>query len=223
MNSIIHAAIFGSVARGSNDENSDLDVIAVVDTTQGIDKHLIGKKIQPLFEKKIGLSIYGINRISQLWREGSPFAWHLFTESIPILQYSKGLAENLGCPSDYRSLESDIKMMSGIMDSASHRIEVCPEKSHCYEAGLLYVAARNSAMYASKMFNGKFDFSRLAPFSIRVVSFPLSLEDYSLLIACRHAATRGLPPPRLDSKTLTHHSRQLLDWSCNLRQKIYQE
>ncbi|WP_265335691.1 nucleotidyltransferase domain-containing protein [Xanthomonas campestris] len=223
MTRIIHAATFGSVARGSDDERSDLDVIAVVDTTVGIEKSLIEAEIQPLFNKKIGLSLYGKSRISQLWLEGSPFAWHLFTESIPILKYSNGLALDFGSPSEYTSAESDVKMMVGIMESAGERIELSPPKAHCYEAGLLYVAARNSAMYASKYFNGKFDFSRLAPFSIKTATFPLSPDEYSLLVACRHATTRGYPLPHLDVIKTRSHSLKLLEWSRVLMQAMCKE
>ncbi|WP_146093114.1 nucleotidyltransferase domain-containing protein [Xanthomonas arboricola] len=223
MTKIIHAATFGSVARGADDEHSDLDVIAVVDTTVGIEKSLIEAEIQPLFNKKIGLSLYGRSRICQLWLEGSPFAWHLFTESIPLLKYSNGLALDFGSPSEYTSARSDIKMMSGIMESASKRIELFPPKSHCYEAGLLYVAARNSAMYASKYFNGKFDFSRFAPYSLKTTRFPLSLDEYSLLVACRHATTRGYPPPQLDVVKTRSHSLKLLEWSRVLMQTLCKE
>ncbi|MBB3820777.1 putative nucleotidyltransferase [Xanthomonas arboricola] len=212
MTRILHAAIFGSVARSGNDERSDFDVIAIVNSINDLKKEDIKSEIQHHFKHKIDLSIYGKNRISQMWREGSPFAWHLFLESIPLTSYSPGLAEELGRPADYTSPRPDIEMMSGIIISAKDRLLKGPVKARFYEAGLLYVGSRNCAMYASKEITGSFDFSRLAPYKICQPQFPVSLDDYNDLTSCRHASTRGGPIPEINPEKVRDNALKIVSW-----------
>lgn len=64
----MHIYAFGSVCRGEIDNQSDIDLLAVV---AGHDDR---------FDSSI-YSIYSYNRLKELWKEGNPFAWHLASEA----------------------------------------------------------------------------------------------------------------------------------------------
>src|SRR3982751_3236513 len=64
----MHIYGFGSVCRGDVSSGSDIDLLALV---EGHDSR---------FDPNL-YSIYSYKRIGEIWREGNPFAWHLWLES----------------------------------------------------------------------------------------------------------------------------------------------
>ncbi|HFK5599129.1 TPA: nucleotidyltransferase domain-containing protein, partial [Elizabethkingia anophelis] len=57
---------FGSVVRGDIDKFSDIDLLILKDINEEL----------PEINKE-QFSIYTYQRISELWKEGNPFSWHL--------------------------------------------------------------------------------------------------------------------------------------------------
>jgi predicted nucleotidyltransferase len=82
----VHIYAFGSICRGEIDTKSDIDLLAIVG---GNDNH---------FDTST-YSMYSYNRLTELWLEGNPFAWHLATESKLIYSSDeKDFIKDLGSP-----------------------------------------------------------------------------------------------------------------------------
>ncbi|WP_139052511.1 nucleotidyltransferase domain-containing protein [Xanthomonas cannabis] len=207
------AAIFGSTARGADDISSDLDVIAVLDEAENLSTEQVELELQKLFKKSISLSIYTKRRMLDLWLEGSPFAWHLYLEARPLNQSGSRFLGGWGNPSKYVSWLEDCTTMLEIVESCSARLASPAVNCDCYEAGLLYVGARNIGMFSSLPIKGSFDFSRRAPFSLgEDFNLTISEFDYIDLVAARHASTRGLTPPKLNRENLKILSHEIYAW-----------
>lgn len=213
----MQAAIFGSSARGSSDSSSDFDVIAVIEDAAEVDKEALRARFNGLARRKVGLSIYSVGRLKAMWLSGSPFAWHLHLEARPFPGFRCEFLNGWGCPESYRSAAHDCEMMVSIIDSAGERLRGTAINCECYEAGLLYVGARNIGMFASSALTGAFDFSRLAPFSLQdVLPFPMTRSEFDVLVRARHATTRGSVVPELDRKWLISASAKLSHWASSI-------
>lgn len=212
-------ALFGSAARGGSDDRSDVDVICVLNDFESLDKGFELARARGMFGDNVGLSIYSRSRIEELWGAGSPFAWHLFLESVP-LKSSDPLFLRWTAPEAYADDLADSDLMAGILSSVVERLRNASNSSRCYEAGLLYVCARNIGMFASRRICGTFDFSRYAPQTVdREVKFPLPSDVYDVLIACRHASTRGKAIPRIDFD-LQRAAIELSEWAKDVRRAL---
>jgi hypothetical protein len=215
-------AIFGSAARGSSDEASDYDVIAVFEDTKQLNKPAFLSNIEEKIGRQIGLSVYSVARLAQMWADGSPFAWHLFLEAKPIQGFASSFL-NWPAPSPYtkeRAL-SDCLMMRNILTSAYERLCDGVPGSQCYEAGLVYVCARNTGMFASELLNDKFEFGRYAPFVFKEgLAFPLDRSSYETFIRARLAGTRGLFPPQIDIRIAAGGAECVLKWNAQIVEEI---
>lgn len=206
-------AVFGSQARGNADAKSDFDVIAVVLDVTSIDKNALAAEVSSRLEVEVGLSIYSENRIRVLWREGSPFAWHLHLQSRAVLgtipDYFRWAP-----PAPYVDAAMDCSLMRGVLQSSRRRLAARVVGSDCYEAGLMYVCARNIGMFASSRLLGEFDFSRYAPYALsNAFRLDLNLGLYEQLVTCRHATTRGRAVPVVDPEALRLAAEVICDWS----------
>lgn len=86
---------FGSVVRGDIDKFSDIDLLILKDINEEL----------PEINKE-QFSIYTYQRISELWKEGNPFSWHLYIESKCIYTNNKSsFLKSLGSPSTYNNLK----------------------------------------------------------------------------------------------------------------------
>jgi hypothetical protein len=206
-------AVFGSQARGTADEKSDFDVIAVVRDVSSVNKVSLVAEVSSRLGVEVGLSIYTENRLSALWDAGSPFAWHLHLQSRPVLGASPNYFR-WPPPAPYAAAASDCSLMHGVLRSSRSRIFARVVGSDCYEAGLLYVCARNIGMFASRELLGSFDFSRCAPYSLPSGSqLDLDMGLYEILVACRHATTRGRAVPFVDAESLRLAADRICGWS----------
>lgn len=206
-------ALFGSKARGTADDRSDLDVIAVLENVALVSKRDLVEHVSTQLCAEVGLSIYSEKRLRFLWAAGSPFAWHLHLQSRPIL----GAAPAYffwGEPAEYASAAEDCRTMQRVLESARQRLTEGVVGSPCYEAGLLYVCARNIGMFASRAVAGAFDFSRYAPYALpSPLRLDVDVPIYEKLIASRHASTRGGAVPNLRSEDIEDTADHLCDWA----------
>lgn len=209
----MEALLFGSAARGMSDWRSDYDILVALPDASRVDRECIAREVTSRVGRRAGISVYGMGRLKAMWSEGSPFAWHLYLEAKPVPGFEFGILKALGKPVPYLDAFADSKMMADMLVSIVRRASA-GVASACYEAGLLYVCSRNIAMFASKSLLGRFDFSRTAPFAIsKALPFPLSYDEYDILIAARHAATRGSAPPRFSTDCLVVWSTKLVAWA----------
>jgi hypothetical protein len=176
MNAHIYA--FGSVCRGDVTLESDIDLLAV---TRGLEK---------LFNPD-SYSIYSYSRIADIWKEGSPFAWHLSLEAR--LLYSPDNSDylrELGAPAVYRSAARDCnKFFTLFTDSAIALRE--GTNSPVFELSTIFLAVRNFATCYS-LGVGNPDFSRHSALCIGVNSLSLSRDSFLTLERARLLCTRGI-------------------------------
>lgn len=172
-----HVYIFGSLVRGDYDEYSDIDLLALVNS----------------FNKKYDISkfsIYSYDRISELWNEGNPFAWHLFTESK--LVYSTDGTDfltELGCPSEYKNVENDCNKFLTLYKNSKYSL-LNNTNSVVFEISNIFLSIRNFATcYALSM--GNKIFSRDSAKLLNKKSLKISESTYDILVRARVLSTRG--------------------------------
>lgn len=219
---IVSLRIFGSVARGDSDSQSDLDILAVLRDNNNLPEDQVNSLIRKSYYRKVNISWYSYKRIKELYEEGHPFAWHIFQESRKIWSAKEvDVIDQLGMPSKYMSARDDISSLISILSSIRDAIIEC-ERNIIYEAGLIYVCARNIALPASSINTMKLDFSRYSPYNLDIEScrFPLSQQDYDLLIKARHASMRGGSPPEIKVLNLLGQQSQVLNWAKRIKKYV---
>lgn len=229
MNSdLLAVRLFGSQARGEGDSGSDVDVLAVVrqsnETVRNEVVELVRKRLSAFSDKYISVSVYGIERIAQHYISGSLFAWHLYRESISLTKET-GFPDDismLGVPATYVAARSDMSelglMINGVIESLSEA-----SCSLVFEAGLLYLAIRNSAIVASEAAIGEMRFGRYAAFDVsRGAGIALSIkrECFDVLAQCRSRSVHGLPAPLVKREALCRVAMGAKDWIAQLQELV---
>lgn len=197
--------IFGSAARGDADELSDTDVLVVQRTKIArVEKEAIEVELGAL-GPQISICWYSELTLQRMFREGHLFAWHLFRESINP-SAPKDYVDSLGVPGRYLTARSDIRGFREIISGANLSLSASIGNA-CYEAGILFVCARNIAMIASSYLHDGPYFGRDAPYKFERntgINFPLSAAEHTSNMIARSRAHRGLPvqPVTLDISRL---------------------
>lgn len=181
-----HVYVFGSLIRGDYDKYSDIDLLALVSSFN--EKYDINK-----------FSIYSYDRISELWNQGNPFAWHLSTES-KLVYSSDGtdFIAKLGSPSDYKNAVYDCnKFLTLYMDSKHFLLN--NTNSVVFEVSNIFLAIRNFATcFALSM--GENIFSRNSSKLLGKYSLNISESTYDILVRARILSTRGTGTVLSDSE-----------------------
>ncbi|MCK0154812.1 nucleotidyltransferase domain-containing protein [Alcanivorax sp. S6407] len=175
----MHIYAFGSVCRGEVDISSDIDMLAVV---SGYDSRF----------NPCDYSIYSYERIHDLWKQGNPFAWHLFLESKLI--YSEDDIDHLksiGEPGAYRAGISDCEKFLEIFLSAKCSIEDS-DLTEIFDLSSVFLAVRNFATCYSLHSKISPDFSRNSARNLGAESIPIGEPEYALFERARVLCTRGL-------------------------------
>ena len=174
----MHIYAFGSVCRGEIDPSSDIDMLAIVN----------GRDVR--FNPS-DYSIYSYSRIDELWREGNPFAWHLFLESKLI--YALDNADHLrslGEPTSYRSGLVDCEKFREIFSSAVESLYES-DLTEIFDLSSVFLAVRNFATCYSLHFGINPDFSRNSACNLGKNSIPIDKDTYHLFERARVLCTRG--------------------------------
>ncbi len=203
--------IFGSLVRCEVDPGSDVDVLVIV-----------GRKEKMRFPNE--WSVYSRARIKSLFGRGTLFAWHLYSEAVPIFTRKKmGFLEQLGRPVPYTGGYEEVLSLRSILDGAINELR-WRTPTPTYELGLVVMACRDIAMAAIPTLQRRFAFTRMAPFLIKSPRFPIAKQTYNLLCECRRATTRGLKSP-LSSDTLEkclHRLPSLRRWAMNIQEVLHE-
>ncbi len=175
----MHIYAFGSICRGDIDINSDIDLLAI---TKGFDLR---------FDPNT-FSIYSYSRISELWKEGNPFAWHLFSEAKLIYSFDgSDFIQTLGNPQKYNNCKKDCNKFYNLFINAFSSI-TSNSHSKIFELSTIFLAIRNFATcYLLGEKNIK-DFSRKSALHINGKSLKISDSTYKILEHARIISTRGL-------------------------------
>lgn len=173
--------VFGSLCRGEIDEYSDVDLLIVKDETES-----------PKYIDTEKYSIYSKKRIQDLWEEGNPFAWHLYSESKLIYSNDNfDFLKQLGVPKDYMNLENDLKKFYKLYNDSCESIK----KSHNsidFDFSMIFLAIRNFASCYSLGILKKYNFSRNSSLNLGKDSISISKKCYSILEKSRILSTRGI-------------------------------
>jgi hypothetical protein len=175
----MHIYAFGSVCRGEVDTASDIDMLAIVN---GHDARF----------KLSDYSIYSYARITEIWEQGNPFAWHLFLESK--LVYSDDATDFLraiGQPNAYSSGLTDCRKFHEIFLSAKDSLEET-ELAEIFDLSSVFLGVRNFATCYSLSRGKKPDFSRNSAKNLGSDSVPIDNSTYCLLERSRVLCTRGI-------------------------------
>lgn len=174
----MHIYAFGSICRGEVDRESDVDVLALVDS--------FDNRFDPST-----FSVYSYARIAELWKQGNPFAWHLALEARLI--FSEDDADfigELGCPAKYTCARVDCAKFRTLFSDAVSGLAMSPQ-SRVFELSTAFLAIRNIATCYSFERLDKPVFCRDS--ALRLGDASLTIEDdaYAALVKARVLSTRG--------------------------------
>lgn len=212
MGTLLGVYIFGSVARNDYDSKSDLDLLAIVKNGSGRveESEVLAYVPHELRALKGSISWYGESRIREMFHNGELFAWHISTESRPLFETTRLIA-NLGAPQPYLGSADDIRSFQKVLRGIPQQVTENGYNA-VYELGLVYVCLRNIAMAASWHLCAKPNFSRYSPFALGGLRpCPISRQNYETTMKCRMSGQRGLPPPACATPDLALDLFQKLD------------
>lgn len=174
----MHIYAFGSVCRGEIDDKSDIDLLALV---EGYDSR---------FDVSV-YSIYTYNRLTELWKEGNPFAWHLASEAkIVFSSNGEDFINQLGLPGGYEKCNEDCKKFYNLYCKAIDSIS-SGGNSLVFELSTIFLAIRN---FATCFLLGKKqirNFSRRSALQMGDKSIQISSDTFTLLENSRILSIRG--------------------------------
>ncbi len=174
----MHIYAFGSICRGEIDSRSDIDLLAIV---EGLDDR---------FDSSI-YSIYSYKRLTELWKEGNPFAWHLASEAR-IIYSSNGedFLNQLGLPTPYKKCKEDCRKFYNLYFKAIESI-FNGSSSLVFELSSIFLAIRN---FATCFLLGKRqiqNFSRRSALQMDEQSIKIHADTFKLLERARILSIRG--------------------------------
>jgi hypothetical protein len=174
----MHIYAFGSVCRGDISPSSDIDLLAITD---GHD---------PRFDPDC-YSIYSYRRISELWQEGNPFAWHLALESKLLFASDENdYLKSLGNPAPYRNCVSDCEKFYALFCDARTSLADSPA-SRVFDLSTIFLSVRNIASCFSLGVTTTPTFARNSATRLEAFSINISSSAYQVLESARILCTRG--------------------------------
>lgn len=189
-NNIREIYLFGSVARGEQDEQSDVDILIVIDNCSEEDYIKYKKNYASILQIPVSwISLYRIKKILKMYEKGSYFLWHLKQEGKVLYTKENELAKLFATLPRYRAMRNDIKEYQQILDDIKeerYNKYLCVE----YELSVLASLVRNTCIMLSYL-NDRFDFSRnlVVEYCIDKYKIDISLEEYKILYQYRSYET----------------------------------
>jgi hypothetical protein len=174
----MHIYAFGSVCRGDISLDSDVDLLAIVEASDS--------RFDP-----DTYSTYSYDRIQELWREGNPFAWHLWLESRLLFSSDQhDYLKALGRPEPYKHCLRDCKKFFALFREGQTSL-VSASNSKVFDLSTVFLSIRNIATCFSLGVTNQPDFSRNSALRLGANSVPLSQSSYHVLVRARILCTRG--------------------------------
>jgi Nucleotidyltransferase domain len=201
----VHIYVFGSICRGDLRKGSDIDLLALV---KGYNRRLDPNSF----------SIYSYGRISDLWTEGNPFAWHLFLESRLVFASDQSdFLKSLGPPGEYANCARDCEKFYSVFEEARASISLRPT-SNVFELSTIFLSIRNIATCFSLGTRAKPDFSRHSARQLGKNSIRLPSDTYSVLERARILSTRGIGEniTRKEVDLVLDALENIEEWMANL-------
>jgi len=201
----MHIYAFGSIVRGEVGYGSDVDLLACSE-----------EENTALDREKF--SIYGYIRLQQLWSEGNPFAWHLYSESKLIYSTDEtDFIGSLGIPQQYSNVREDCDKFYALFKEATESIE-SGSNSKIFNLSCMFLAMRNFATCYS-LGQGQPIFSRRSPLLIEP-KLRMDEEIFSIFLRARILSTRGFGEilSKKDVALATRQAILIFDWMQEIRE-----
>lgn len=169
--------VFGSICRGESTPTSDVDVLVIPFEAERA-------------QFPSGWSVYSQTLITEYFKNGRLFAWHLHLEAKCVFSPNvEPFLSRLGPPAPYSTLAHDIDDLEALLKEALNEL-AAGTRNVIFELGIAYTAIRDLAMSASWSLLGSPCFAADAPFRLPIEP-PLSRTVYHQAMLARHASTRG--------------------------------
>jgi len=169
--------VFGSLARGEIDIDSDVDTLCIYNNHE---KSLVPKKMQ----------CYSKAHLKEIFDHGELFAHHLYLES-KLIHSSDGvdIIRKTGKPAPYKNWEDDFKAFIEVAIFSIN--EILTKGQTVFRKGLLYMSLRDIAMIYSQIKMNTPNFSKYSPYQTDI-SLDVDTDYYEALRMCRISSTRGI-------------------------------
>ncbi|MEA9414299.1 nucleotidyltransferase domain-containing protein [Flavobacterium sp. PL02] len=177
----MHLYIFGSFCRGEIDQYSDIDLLIIKTKNEKTTAYDLNK-----------YSIYNQDRIQDLWKEGNPFAWHLYKESnLVSSDDDTDFLKQLDEPNIYSNMENDLKKFYKLFKDSCDSVAKSKD-SIDFDYSMIFLAIRNFASCYSLGHLKEYNFSRNSSLKLNDDSLIISDNCYSILEKSRILSTRGI-------------------------------
>jgi nucleotidyltransferase-like protein len=174
----MHIYAFGSICRGDVSVDSDVDLLAIVES----DKSQFDPNVY---------SIYTYKRVCELWAEGNPFAWHLALESRLLFSSDENdYLEALGSPEPYMYCVRDCEKFLALFREGYNSL-LAGKPSTVFDLSTIFLSIRNLATCFSLGVTDRPNFSRNSALSLGARSLSLAGDSYHVLERARILCTRG--------------------------------
>lgn len=207
----MHIYAFGSVCRGEIDHSSDVDLLALVDGYNSS------------FDPN-SYSIYSYKRLRELWDAGSPFAWHLATESkLLYASDSDDFIMALETPRTYTKVAEDCEKFENLFSRALSSL-VSGASSPVFELSTMFLSIRNFATCYALGHLDVCEFSRYSALRLGAKSLRISDLSFKILERSRILSTRGYGPivRREEARMVGQESPDVRKWMLQLRGELRQ-
>ncbi|MFH5186319.1 nucleotidyltransferase domain-containing protein [Paenibacillus sp. TAB 01] len=193
--SVDSICLFGSYARGDYDDQSDIDLLIIVEDCD--EENLIARKKK--IEKELELpyhwlSVYRKSSIKAMHKYGSYFLWHIKNEGKILYSRTPFLSSLLDTLPPYlKTRENLIEYLEVCGDiKKSIQMDAVTLK---YDLSILASIIRNTCIALCFLYN-KYDFGKYSVVKqcqdILGREFPITLEEYEKLYNFRLIETRNL-------------------------------
>ena len=185
----MHIYCFGSIARGEMTKDSDIDLLAIIGDEKDRDRLDSEKYL-----------IYSYDKLADLWKEGSRFAWLIHTEAKLIFSDDgKDFVKELKVPSPYARRLRDSENFYLIFKDAQESI-LGENKSTTFDLSTIFFAIRSFAISYSMREEATTTFSRRSSLKLGDKSLPITENVFEILNKARLLATRGYGNPLNDDE-----------------------
>ncbi|KGR91884.1 hypothetical protein CD30_02970 [Ureibacillus massiliensis 4400831 = CIP 108448 = CCUG 49529] len=184
--------IYGSMARNEADNNSDIDIFALVeDSLTEFEKEKVIDKICSLISsKEVNVSLYTKEVFNKMSKDGSLFLWHLKKEGKYLFnKNNEDIFINLA---NFDAYQKNMELYRDLFNSVQESFD--ENGINSYDLSMLFFLCRNMSILTCFRI-GKPNFGRYSAYEtlIKYLNYePISYLDFIYLSKWRIDYTRGI-------------------------------
>ena len=195
LDNVISVYVYGSIARGENDNNSDCDILICLKDCDDCEYNIIKSCFQKIFtDDQYELSFYRMSELREMQKKGSYFLWHIKTEAVLIYKNCEEVQKMLDNLPKYANTLEDLLEYKNILEDVNDSINQ-DDVTIFYELSVLATIARNTCIACCYLI-GIMDFGRISPViktkEYFKSEFPFSIDEYLDLYKYRLYIVRNI-------------------------------